>query len=255
MKKSGVLVLIAALTAGVCVPVGAEVPSAVPAYVAAAVANPARPAEDVARDEARKPAAVLTFAGVKPGWRVLELIPGKGYFTRLLSGVVGPQGHVAEAVPQVAAADVRQVSNGVAADPHFANVGEIAMTPEAIGQAGPVDMVWTSQNYHDLHLSKFHQDVVALDRTIYAALRPGGIFFIEDHAAAAGTGLQSVDALHRIDEAFVKQEIESVGFRLVGESEALRNRSDPHTLKVFDPSIRGHTDQFLLKFQKPGRAR
>ena len=229
--------------------------AAIPKPIAEAVANPARPKADTDRDALRKPAEVLAFAGVKPGDKVLELIPGGGYFTRILSGAVGPKGHVTEAVPQPAAnqaADVRPTSNGVAADPHFANVSEMALTPDSIGKAGPVDMVWTSQNYHDLHLTRLKLDVVGLDKQIFAALKPGGVFFIEDHAAKAGTGASAPDALHRIDEDFVKQEVESVGFKLAGESNVLRNPDDDRSLLVFDPKIRGHTDQFLLKFKKPG---
>lgn len=224
----------------------------IPAYIAAAVANPSRPAADTARDAARKPAEVLAFAGVKPGQKVLELIPGGGYFTRLLSGAVGPKGHVTEGLPQLTGApDASPKSNGVAVDPHFANVTEISMTPEGLGNLHNVDIAWTSQNYHDLHLTRLHVDVAALDKRIYAALKPGGVFFIEDHAAAPGTGISTTDALHRIDEDFVKQEVESVGFKLAGESDLLRNPADDHSLKVFDPTIRGHTDQFLLKFVKP----
>jgi len=224
----------------------------VPPYIAAAVANPARPQADRDRDVLRKPGEVLAFAGVKPGEQVLELIPGGGYFTRILSGAVGPDGHVTEAVPQLTgAADVKPTSNGVAADPNFKNVSEIAMTADAIGKAGPVDLVWTSQNYHDLHLTRLKLDVVGLDKQIYAALKPGGIFFIEDHAAKPGSGTSTTDAMHRIDEDFVKKEVESVGFKLAGESNVLRNPADDHTLLVFNPAIRGHTDQFLLKFKKP----
>jgi len=223
----------------------------IPAYIAASVANPARPAADTARDAARKPAEVLSFAGVKPGQQVLELIPGGGYFTRLLSGAVGPSGHVTEAVPQLAAQDVRQTSNGVAADPHFGNVSEMAMSPEALAGVHGMDLVWTSQNYHDLHLTRLKLDVVGLDKEIFAALKPGGVFFIEDHAAKPGSGTSTTDAEHRIDEDFVKQEVESVGFKLVGESDILRNPADDHSLLVFDPAIRGHTDQFLVKFRKP----
>jgi predicted methyltransferase len=114
-----------------------------------------------------------------------------------------------------------------------------------------VDLVWTSQNYHDLHLTKLNLDVVGLDKLIYAALKPGGVFFIEDHAAKPGTGISTTDAEHRIDEDFVKKEVESVGFKLDGESDILRNPADDHSLLVFNPAIRGHTDQFLLKFRKP----
>ena len=224
----------------------------IPANIAAAVASPNRPDADKQRDEARKPAEVLAFAKVEPGEQVLELIPGGGYFTRLLSGAVGPSGHVTEAVPQIASADVRQTSNGVAADPHFSNVSETPLSPDSLAKTpGAYDLVWTSQNYHDLHLTRLKFDVVGLDKLIYASLKPGGRFFIEDHAAKPGTGISTTDEMHRIDEDFVKQEVESVGFKLAGESDALRNPKDDHSVKVFDPSIRGHTDQFLLVFVKP----
>jgi predicted methyltransferase len=224
----------------------------VPAYVAAAVANPARPQADRDRDAARKPGEVIAFAGVKPGDQVLELIPSGGYFTRILSGVVGPKGHVTEGVPQLTGApDVKPTSNGIAADPNFKNVTEASMTSTALGNTGPVDLVWTSQNYHDLHLTRLKLDVVAIDKAVFAALKPGGTFFIEDHAAKPGTGTSTTDAEHRIDEDFVKKEVESVGFKLAGESDVLRNPNDDHSLLVFNPAIRGHTDQFLLKFKKP----
>ena len=228
------------------------VAATVPPNIAAAVANTNRPQADRDRDAARKPAEVLAFAGVKPGDQVLELIPGGGYFTRVLSGAVGPKGHVVELVPNLTgASDVGQKSNGVAADPNFKNVTEVRAAPGDLAKQGPVDIVWTSQNYHDLHLARFKLDVVAFDKAVYADLKPGGVFFIEDHSAVAGSGLDAPDKLHRIDEDFVKKEVESVGFKLVGESDVLRNPADDRTTLVFNPAIRGHTDQFLLKFQKP----
>ena len=251
MRKPTILAAgAAALAAGVAwQAVGA---GSAPPYIAAAVANPARPQADRDRDAARKPAEVIAFAGVKPGDQVLELIPSGGYFTRILSGVVGPKGHVTEGLPQLTGApDVKPTSNGIAADPNFKNVTEAAMTPASLGTDGPVDVVWTSQNYHDLHLSRLKLDVVGIDKRIFAVLKPGGTFFIEDHAAKPGTGTSTTDAEHRIDEDFVKKEVESVGFKLAGESDVLRNPNDDHSLLVFNPAIRGHTDQFLLKFKKP----
>jgi predicted methyltransferase len=228
------------------------VAATVPSNIEKAVANPARPQADRDRDAARKPAEVLAFADVKPGEQVIELIPGGGYYTRLLSGAVGPTGHVTEVVPNLTgAADVGQKSNGVAADANFSNVTEAHLVPGQLGKLGPADIVWTSQNYHDLHLARFKLDVAGFDKEVFAALKPGGVFFIEDHSAKAGSGLEAPDKLHRIDEDFVKKEVESAGFKLVGESDALRNPSDDRSLIVFDPQIRGHTDQFLLKFQKP----
>ncbi|HKT53074.1 MAG TPA: methyltransferase, partial [Caulobacteraceae bacterium] len=224
--------------------------SEVPGYVAAAVSDPARPADQVARDAARKPAVVMAFSRIKPGDKVLELIPGHGYFTRVIAKVVGPTGHDYTAIPQIQGFDVSRLSSGLAGAPGYANVSEIPLTPEGLRSAGPVDAIWISQNYHDLHLPMFHADVMALDKLFYETLKPGGVLLIEDHAAVAGSGLRD-NNLHRIDEAVVKQELESVGFKLEAESDILRNPADPHTAAVFDPSIRGHTDQFLLLFKKP----
>ncbi len=244
---------IALLGAGFAVHAAVPAAEETPSSVAIAVHNPNRPTKDTDRDAARKPVEVLNFAGVKPGMQVLELIPGGGYFTRLLSGSVGPSGHVTEAVPLVGGADMSKASNGVAADPNFANVSEIPMSAESLAKTpGQYDLVWTSQNYHDLHLSQLKLDVVGLDKLIYASLKPGGEFFIEDHAAKSGADVAATaDALHRIDEDAVKKEVESVGFVFAGESDVLRNPADDRTLKVFDPAIRGHTDQFLLVFKKP----
>jgi predicted methyltransferase len=113
------------------------------------------------------------------------------------------------------------------------------------------DLVWTSQNYHDLHLAKLNLDVAAANRAIFQALKPGGLYVVVDHAAAAGTGLDIPDKLHRIDPAIVRREVEAAGFKYLGESTVLRNPADDHSLAVFDPAIRGHTDQFVYKFQKP----
>jgi predicted methyltransferase len=117
----------------------------------------------------------------------------------------------------------------------------------------PVDMVFTSQNYHD-YPDKFmgRIDPLSLDRQVYRALKPGGVFLIIDHVAQAGSGMRDTDTLHRIDPAIVKRQLAVVGFRFVGESEALRNPTDDHAKAVFESSIRGHTDQFIYKFRKPG---
>jgi len=117
----------------------------------------------------------------------------------------------------------------------------------------PVDLVWTSQNYHDLHDSFAKPaDLAQVNAAIFRALKPGGIYVVLDHAALPGSGLSATETLHRIDPATVRAEVEAAGFVYVGESDVLRNPNDPHTAKVFDPSIRGHTDQFVFKFRKPG---
>jgi predicted methyltransferase len=244
--------LIAAGALALALAGAATAATTIPTFIVVAVADTHRADADRAADAARKPAELMTFAGVKPGDKVIELVPQRGYVTRLLSVIVGPKGHVYGAQPGAAAgADARpSQANSVFADSYYANISSIPITVEGIASVGPVDLVWTSQNYHDFHIPAMHADVVALDKAIFAALRPGGVFVITDHAADPGSGLRDVQ-LHRIDEAFVKQELTGLGFVLVGESDVLRNPADPHTAMVFDPSIRGHTDKFVLKFRKP----
>jgi predicted methyltransferase len=245
----------AAFAAGLCLvaTAAAAAPSA-PRYITAAVADPGRPAADTARDPFRKPVDMMLFAKVKPGERILELIPGGGYFERIFSVAIGPDGHLYEGVPggPEVAPDVRQKSNGISHDPRYGNITEISMNANGIAGDAPYDMIWTSQNYHDLHLTRLHLDIAALDKELFDALRPGGYFIIVDHAAELNSGTRDTDKMHRIDENLVKTEMKAAGFQLVAESNVLRNPADPHTALVFDPSIRGHTDQFVLRFRKPG---
>jgi predicted methyltransferase len=244
------------LAASVLLLAAAAHAAAPPANIAAAVADAARPAADTQRDVDRKPAAMLEFAGIKPGMSVADLIPGSGYFTRLFSAAVGPSGKVyavATAKPADAPADAPDRSaavRAIAADPHYANVTVDVVHLKEFSLAPPVDVVWTSQNYHDLHNVK-DLDVVAFDKAVFAALKPGGVFIVLDHSAEAGSGFRDTSTLHRIDEEAVKKEVESAGFKFAGESQVLRNKDDPRTAKVFDAGIRGHTDQFILKFVKP----
>lgn len=219
--------------------------------ISAAVADPARPAADRARDALRKPADCLSFADVHPGMSIAELFPGTGYFTRLFSRVVGPQGHVYEFVPPPRKAAKPSPVRAIAADPHYYhNITVFTWPVGKLPVPRPVDLVWTSQNYHDLHNIP-GLDVAAFDRAVYAALKPGGIFLVLDHVAPAGSGFSDTGTLHRIDPEAAKKEILSAGFRFVGESNVLHNPDDPHTSAVFDPSIRGRTDQFIFEFRKP----
>ena len=221
-----------------------------PAYVTAAVADTARPAADTERDANRKPAETLAFAGVKPGDQVVELAPGKGYYTRLLSAVVGPNGKVYTlSSPPKPDAPPPPVQ-AIAADPHYSNVHPTFGKLAEVKLPADSDLVWTTQNYHDFHNIPDLQ-VSTLNKAVFDALKPGGIYFVLDHAAEAGSGSRDTNTLHRIDEETVKSEVKAAGFELVGESKMLRNKNDPHTGKVFEPPIQGHTDQFILKFRKP----
>jgi predicted methyltransferase len=227
----------------------------IPANVAAAVADPSRPADDRARDADRKPAEMLAFAGVKPGDKVVDFIPGKGYFTKLFSAAVGPNGKVYAYLPAEFAKFAKNPlpANGAPGDPNRPNVTFLTAPANSFATPEPVDVVWTSQNYHDLH-DDFAKpaDIAQVNKAVFNALKPGGVYVVLDHAAAAGSGLSATDTLHRIDPAVVKSEVEAAGFAFDGESDVLANPADDHTKKVFDPSIRGKTDQFVFRFKKPG---
>jgi predicted methyltransferase len=221
----------------------------VPAYIAAAVADSARPDTDKARDANRKPAETLAFAGVKPGETVVDYWPGGGYFTRIFSKIVGPKGHVYALSPPGLPEKMTAAAKALAADPSYTNISESEQEISTL-PAGSIDLFWTSQNYHDIHNMK-DVDIAAIDKSIFDALKPGGLFVVLDHVATPGSGVADTSTLHRIAPDAVKKEVEAAGFKLGGESDLLKNPDDPHTAKVFDPAIRGKTDQFILKFMKP----
>jgi predicted methyltransferase len=232
----------------VAMPVAASAEA--PDYVTKAVADPSRPADDTKLDSVRKPAEVLVFAGVHPGEIVAEYLPGGGYYTRLLSDVAGPSGHVyAMETTRWGDDNINATKTAVAG---LKNVS-LALTP--LGQFDvPVkaDVFWTTNNYHDLHIAKYATiDMAAFNKHVYDSLKPGGEYFIVDHAAAPGTGDTSSPKLHRIEEATVIREVTAAGFKLEGEADVLKNPGDDHTKVVFDPAIRWKTDQFVLKFRKP----
>jgi predicted methyltransferase len=222
---------------------------------AAPFSNSSRPADDVARDAARKPAAMIAFAKITKGQTVVDMLPGSGYFTRVFAQTVGPKGKVvalvsdqyAKAVPK-AATDIQ----ALAAEPAYANVEAAIRSLGDIGAPGSVDRVWTAQNYHDLHSARLPKGTVdGLNRAIFAALKPGGMYIILDHSAANGAGVTAVDTLHRIEADTVKAEVTSIGFTFGGESKLLANAADDRSKNVFDPAIRGKTDQFVYRFIKP----
>jgi predicted methyltransferase len=222
-----------------------------PAYVAGAVADPARPKDDVAADALRDPADTLAFAGVRPGMTVGELAPGGGYFTRLLSDVVGPKGRVYGVENVIWKGAVRD-DEKMAAEP---GRGNVVIDAEPWGQINPpakLDLFWITQNYHDLKIAKYGLvDTAAFNRAVFAALKPGGVYFILDHQANPGTTLDQIAVLHRIEKAQVICEVTAAGFRLEAEGKFLARPGDDHTKTVFDPAIRGKTDQYALKFVKP----
>lgn len=228
--------------------------NAVPAYITAAVNDPARK-DDATNDVRRQITAVMVFVQMKPGEKVLELIPGTGYWTRVFSGIVGPKGHVYTVWPEETmkfAAKSFPEWQQLVTTPQYANVSLLVQPAAHLSVPEAVDLVFTSQNYHDYHDPFMGPvDMLSFDKQVFAALKPGGLFVIIDHVAPAGSGTSDTNTLHRIDPVVVKKEVEAVGFVFDGESKALHNPADPHTIRIFDPSIRGHTDQFIYRFHKP----
>lgn len=234
-----------ATAALVGLPVLASAATATAAFNAI-IADSSRPAEDTARDAQRKPAALMAFAGVHKGAKIVELAPGGGYYTRLLSLAVGMTGHIFAVSGRAAPAVETWTMNHPQVSFSMIKAGD-ALAPD------PVDIVWTTENYHDFKNVKVgDSDAAALyNRAAFNALKPGGVYLINDHAAAPGAPGDITSTLHRIEEATVIREVEAAGFKLKAKSTALANPADDHTLKVFDPAIRGRTDQFTLKFVKP----
>lgn len=229
---------------------------ALPPAIAAAAADPARGPDAATTDARRHGPEILAFAGVKPGDKVIDLIPGGGYWTRLFARTVGANGHVYGIWPTPYANEAK--TNVVdyqklAGSADFSNVSIQIEPATELKVPEKVDLVFTSQNYHD-YPDKFMGpvDPAVLNKAVYDALKPGGTYLIVDHVAPAGSGMSDTDTLHRIDPATVKQQVTAAGFTFVGSSDLLANPADTHQLKVFDPSIRGHTDQFIYKFRKPG---
>jgi predicted methyltransferase len=222
--------------------------------IASAVADPARPEADRNRDAARKPTESLQFSGVKPGDKVADFNANSGYFTRLFAEVVGTRGHVYAIEPveiQQYIAKATADLQGYAADHPNVTVS-VATALESLRLPSQIDVFWISQNYHDLHNKYFGPvDMAAFNKAVFDALEPGGTYIVLDHRAAGGAPADVTETLHRIDPATVRREVERAGFRFESESAILENPSDPHTITVFDKSIQGQTDQFLLKFRKP----
>lgn len=224
----------------------------VSANITKALADPSRPAADTARDAARHPGEVLALAGVKDGDTVVDYIMGGGYFTRILSAAVGPKGTVyayqpAEFIKFMAKYGEDQKTVAAA----LSNVKPLSGPMVGLDLPDGADVIITVQNYHDQHLKPFPVDTAAkANAEIFKSLKPGGVFLVIDHAALAGA-TTAPDALHRIDIAQVKSEVEAAGFKLEAESPLLADPADSHAVSVFDPSIRGKTDQFILKFRKP----
>lgn len=256
--------LSAALALAACGSAGQDQPEAEAAYTAgqygAAIADIARPAADRERDEARKPGDLLAFAQIDKGEVVGDYIMGGGYVTRLLAIAVGGNGKVYAFQPD----------EFIAFRPEYATEQDDAVRPYADEQGNPVrvfplrgpvaappfpeplDTIITVQNFHDLYIGAMpegtaQQAIAAL----YAALKPGGTLVVVDHSAAEGSGTAAADPLHRIERQAAIDALTAAGFVLDGQSDLYAAPADPRTANVFDPAIRGKSDQFALRFVKP----
>ena len=205
-----------------------------------------------------KQSELIRLSRVGAGSTVIDVYPGDGDWTCLFSDIVGPEGRVYSFVP----AEVAHFKNDpvgrmqtLAKEPGRENVEAVSADLATLpGVTGPADVLWLHLFYHDLHteLMRARGGTAAdFNRAVYERLKPGGFYVIVDHAAAAGTGTSDAQSRHRIDPSSVRAEVEAAGFVLDAESTMLANTYDPHSVKVFDPSIKGETDRFAYRFVKP----
>lgn len=224
--------------------------------IARAIANEYRTEADRERDARSKPEVILDLLDLNSGQAVIDVFAGGGYYSELLAGIVGDQGQVilqnnygyAKWVEKYL--QERYIDNEV--PPITVLRSEV---PDLMLSSASLDAALMVMSYHDLYYynpkAGFERaDVPAFFAQIHAALKPGGKLLIVDHAAPDGTGNSMTQEIHRIDEAFAREDIESNGFRFVTSSDALRNPDDDRSQNVFAKSIRGKTDRFILLFEK-----
>jgi len=229
-------------------------PTTAPTTVQQAVTDPRRPASDVALDATRKGPDVLAFADIKPGMRVADIMQGTGYYTRLFAAKVGETGKVYAWSPEeiIASKPERyEEPLAVLSKAYPGHVIPMRSPFSDLAFAEPLDLVFTSQNYHDLHLKNLAVATASdMSAKVFKSLKPGGVYLVIDHVGNPDT-VDAPNTVHRIDPAVLRKEIEAAGFRFESESAALRNPADDHKLGVTNPTIRGHTDQIIYKFRKP----
>lgn len=259
IDKSGLCAVLLASAALLAVPAfAAMAPGGPPAGMAppagpppaAAPITAERPAADVAKDATRKPMQIIAFAGVKPGMTVAELGPGGYYYTRLLSKAVGPKGKVYAILNPFFASRPGAMDRAKAMAAVLGNVEVMAGDYATLVLPTKADLFWTTENYHDYH-NGAGANVAGMNKAVFENLKPGGIFYVEDHSAAPGGGLEAAQKYHRMDEALAKTELTAAGFKLDGETNLLRN---PNDNRATTNSEQGSfvTDRFGLRMKKPG---
>lgn len=225
--------------------------------IATAVANPARSQDNLKLDESRKPAEVLRFFGLKSGMHVLDIFGGNHYWAEIIAPVVGPKGSETVWEPAQFFTDKGKADFAAfaAKQPNVSLITSPLEAPD-FGK-DKYDFAIFNLNYHDLYVDFSKRNVPQIEprqwlKALYAAMKPGGVVGVIDHVASSNKDTRATaNALHRIDPNVLKADFESVGFKVSGTSDLLRNPADNHSLKVFDPSIRSKTDRVVIKFRKP----
>ena len=224
----------------------------VPDSLRKAVASPRRPAEDVKRDDGRKPAETMAFYGIKPGMKVAELMTTKGYFTAVLAETVGDTGKVygqnSKWLRERFKDNQRPLSQLIDKQ-GYKNIVELDTELEDPKLPDGLDAAFMIMFYHDCFW--LNVDRAAMNKAVFKALKPGGIYGIIDHHAGPGMGITDVNKNHRIERYVVVDEVTKAGFTLAEETDLLENSQDPLNVPVFQQELRGHTHQFVLKFKKP----
>ena len=224
-----------------------------------AVAGAGRTDADRERDAGRKPGKVLEFFGIAPGTTVLDMFSGGGYYTEMLSHIVGPDGRVVAHTNSAYAAFVGDEAVNRDAVDRLANVEVLlAENNELRLPAAEFDAVMLILAYHDIYYVDAANGWPKIDGAKFLAelkkgLKPGGILAVVDHYAAAGSPRETGGSLHRIDPQIVISELEAEGFVIEAKSDVLRNMEDDYSKGMFDPEVRGKTDRFVLKFRKPAK--
>ncbi|MFQ5981794.1 MAG: class I SAM-dependent methyltransferase, partial [Woeseiaceae bacterium] len=225
------------------------------AELRALLASEHRAESDRARDAGRRPADVVEFLGIEQGMRVMDVIAAGGYYTEVLSLAVGPDGQVVAQNPPA----VLQMRDGVnekaisarLADNRLPNVTRLDKEfADLVPEDGPFDAAITALNFHDIYNRRGPDATINALRAIASVLKPGGVLGIIDHIGEAGADNA---ALHRIEISKVLETVEAAGLVVESDSDLLRNESDDHSLLVFDESVRGETDRFLLKVANSSR--
>lgn len=245
MKRAAVTFAIASAMLATAPSAHAHAHEGSAAAIAAAVSDDRRPDSDVARDPLRKPAEIVHFAGVEPGDVIAEIAPGGGYYTRILAASVGPEGKVYALMPAFFANRPGGLDGINALAAEYGNVEVVVVESyAALDLPEAADLVWTTENYHDLA----NAGIDPVNAAAFGALKPGGLYFVEDHSAP-GTGTSATNTIHRIDPMAVIAQVTSAGFVLEAASDLLANPDDPRDVSPRD--VEPTSEKFALRFRRP----